>query len=135
MKQKKLADAIIEASKSPIAKSAKELLLNAGYSDVAAMHQSSVMLNAPGVLEELNRRGFSVQAADNVVEHIMNKEEAQDKDRLKAADMMYERLGAKAPERSVHLNVNADSKDFEKYASIALEYDEKMKAKLLGEAE
>jgi hypothetical protein len=72
-----------------------------------------------------------VESADNVVEEILHKPDAQDKDRLKAADMVYERMGAKAPQKSVAVSLSADIKDFAQFEAIALEYDEKMKSKLL----
>ena len=89
------------------------------------------IVDAKGVQDALKARGFTVDAADDVVQTILHKEEAQDKDRLKAADMIYDRLGAKAPEKSLSVAVSMDAKDFAEYEALANKYDEEMRAKLL----
>lgn len=109
-----------------------ELLLAAGYSATVAAGKPAEPFKTEVFKEAMASRGFSIEAADGVVESILHKPEARDGDRLKAADMVYERLGAKAPERTVAMTITADVKDFADYEAIALKYDEEMRAKLLG---
>lgn len=131
MMQERIADALVENTKLDRPLNRKEILLKAGYSEKTAKAVPSAILNQEGVRTALAARGFTVEAADDVVAEILHKREAKDNDRLKAADMIYDRLGAKAPEKSVSVAVSMDSKDFAEYEKLANKYDEEMRAKLL----
>lgn len=130
-RQEKLAEAIIENAGLDKPKTMGEVLEKVGYAPTTAGARPGEVIEAKGVQEALMAKGFTVEAADDLVQKILHKEEAQDKDRLKAADMMYERLGAKAPQKSINLSFTADAKDFEQYEQLSGEFDEKMKRKML----
>lgn len=60
---------------------------------------ASENLRKPKIIEELTKLGFDSNNAKQVVAEILNKPTAQDKDRLKAADMIFDVHGDKAPEK------------------------------------
>lgn len=130
-KQEKLAEKLIANAASDHPQSLGAVVQQAGYAVSTAVHRVNHIVDAKGVQDALKARGFTVDAADDVVQTILHKEEAQDKDRLKAADMIYDRLGAKAPEKSLSVAVSMDAKDFAEYEALANKYDEEMRAKLL----
>ena len=109
------------------------MLVKAGYDETTAEATPGRVMNQQGVQEALKEKGFTVEAADDLVQSILNKTTAADKDRLKAADMMYDRLGAKAPQKSISLTLSADIEDFKQYEELSLKYDEDMKRKMLSE--
>lgn len=66
--------------------------------DVAAVIASE-NLGKPKIIEALKELGFDSNNAKLVVAEILNNTEAQHKDRLKAADMIFDVNGDKAPEK------------------------------------
>lgn len=81
-----------------------EIMREAGYSQVVSL-QPQKLFDTEGFKEELTKLGFDSTNARRVVAEILNKTTAQDKDRLKAADMIFEVHGDKAPEKRVIFNV------------------------------
>lgn len=59
------------------------------------------------IQEELKKLGFDSNNAKRVVGEILNKEDAEDRDRLKAAETVFKVTGDFAPEK--HLNVNVET--------------------------
>lgn len=126
LKQKKVAKKLVEALQSDESVTAGEILENIGYSP-SIVKNPQMIINSEGVREELANLGFSVEEADKTVANILHS--GQEHNRLKAADMIYERFGAKAAQKSVHLNVNADAKDIAnpKATEVTEEYHEKLR--------
>lgn len=58
-------------------------------------------LQKPAIIAELKKLGFDSNNAKRVVAEVLNNEEAQHKDRLKAAEMVFDVNGDKAPEKHV----------------------------------
>lgn len=65
-------------------------------------------LRKPRIQEELKKLGFDSDNAKSVVAEILNKPFAEDRDRLKAAGMIFEVNGDYAPEKSITVNFQAD---------------------------
>lgn len=100
--QKKLAQAIANEDPRQRPKQKKELLLSVGYAESTAARKAGEILRQKGVKEELMVLGFSEVEADSVVAQILHNPKVQPTDRLRAANLVYERLGSKAP-KSVKL--------------------------------
>lgn len=106
IKQKKLARAIIDNATKDKPLNKKELVVSVGYSPVTADVKAGEIMEQKGVREALNDYGFNEDNAKQVVAEILLKKDAQDKDRLKAADMVFEVQGSKAPQRHINYNAN-----------------------------
>ncbi len=66
-------------------------------------------LQKPAILEELKKLGFDTNNAKRVVGEILNNEYAEEKDRLKAADLIFKVQGDFAPEKHVNVNVEVEA--------------------------
>lgn len=121
-RQKKLAKALIENAQLDKPLNAGQLLVSVGYAKNTAEAKPTEIIEQEGVKVELALLGFDEQNAKNVVGAILNKETAQDKDRLKAADMVFDVFGTKAPLKSIAIQVNIENKQqVEGIASKVLE--------------
>lgn len=79
-------------------------------------------LQKPIIQEELKKLGFDSNNAKRVVGEILNKDYAEDKDRLKAADLIFKVQGDFAPEKHVNVNVETTiSDELKEYATALLE--------------
>lgn len=106
VRQKRLAQAIVENMARPEPKNKKELLVSVGYTPTTADVKQREMFDRKGVKDELAALGFTEENAMKVVSEILLKEEAQDKDRLKAAEQIFKVHGTYAPEKSINMNYN-----------------------------
>jgi len=90
-------------------------------------------LQKPLIQEELKKLGFDSNNAKQVVAHILNDEEAEHRDRLKAADMVFSVDGTYAATKTQALNLNVEAKIEDKSGleAIRKEYEEKVKQQLL----
>ena len=107
LRQKKLADALIANSQASKPLNAGELLENVGYSKSIA-EQPKRVIEAPGVQEELAKRGFNPETAREVVGEILIAGE-NDNAKLKAADMIFKVHGSYAAEKHLNVNVEVES--------------------------
>lgn len=120
-RQKKLAKALIANAQADKPLNAGQMLENVGYSN-NLVKQPGRIIEQAGVKTELALLGFDEVNAKNVVGAILNKETAQDKDRLKAADMVFDVFGTKAPLKTINVQVNIENKQqVEGIASKVLE--------------
>lgn len=69
-----------------------EIVRAAGYAQSVEQVPDKV-LNTSGVIEALDELGFTSENAKKVVQKILNSEEAEHRDRLKAADMVFKVKG------------------------------------------
>lgn len=101
--QEKLAQAIKNYALSGVRISKKELLKSVDYSPNTAHGHANKILKAEGTLKALEAAGISTENADNVVKSILNTKTVYEMitpdNQLRAADMIYKRLGAYAPEK------------------------------------
>jgi uncharacterized protein YgbK (DUF1537 family) len=97
--QKNLAQEIVKNAKRKKPLNKKELVVLSGYDLTTAEKQVPAVFEQKGVQEELNNLGFSSEGAKKVVAEILYKKTARDNDRLKAADMVFDVHGDKAPEK------------------------------------
>lgn len=108
--QKKLARELIkDMQPGVVPREAKVLLQQVGYSRSIATDQPGRTIEGIGVQQELKKLGFSVDEADSRVGFLLNNAE-EEPTSLKAADMIYKRLGAYAPDKheTKTLNVNVE---------------------------
>ena len=87
------------------------MLERVGYSVLTAQAKASDIIEGNGVQEELNNLGFSSEGAKKVVAEILYKQTAKDNDRLKAADMVFDVHGDKAPEKHLVITTKIISID------------------------
>jgi len=131
VKQKALAHIVADAINNGSDKSQAELIKQAGYSDVSA-ENPKIIFGTPGFKHELAKLGFSLQAADQQVNNLLvngTKEETK----LKAADLIYKRLGGYAPDRTVNISVKGSVEEFQKFADLRKKYEEELLTTLTNE--
>jgi len=121
LKEQVLASKVAETFRTGADKTQGQLIQEAGYSPVSAQNPK-IIFNQPGFREELAKLGFSLDAADQTVNNLLinGKEENT---RLKAADMVYKRLGGYAPDRTLNISVKGDIKEFEQFAELREKYE------------
>jgi hypothetical protein len=66
-------------------------------------------LQKPAIIEELKKLGFDTNNAKRVVGEILNDEDAEYRDKLGAVDKVFKVNGDYAPEKSVNINLDANS--------------------------
>lgn len=103
-----------------------EILKSSNYSISTSETKSTKIINSEGVQEELKVLGFTEENAMTVVSEIMLNPQAQDNNRLKAAEQVFKVTGSYAPEKKVvaNLNMNVDNS---RASQLAEEYEEKLK--------
>jgi hypothetical protein len=106
--QKRLAENIVKNAKRSKPLNKTELLVTTGYSEVSAKAYATTIIEQKGVQEELKLLGFEPNRAKKVIAEIMTNKHAEDKDRLKAADMILNVFGEYAPEKSITMSVKAE---------------------------
>lgn len=103
-KQKKIAHLIVENIKLDKPLNGGQMLEKVGYSP-NLVKQPGRVIESDGVKDELALLGFSVAEADKTVANLLKNAEKEET-KIKAAQEIYKRLSAYAPEKSVNLNVN-----------------------------
>lgn len=125
-RQKKLAKAIVENAAAKKPKNAGQLLESVGYAKNTAEAKPGEILEQAGVKEELANLGFTVEGADSVVKEILYKGKSE-KTRLTAANLVYERLGAKAPDKTINLNATLSLENTEELQKLAKRISQEIK--------
>ncbi len=74
-----------------------------------ARAMGSELLTFPNVQEELRKLGFDSNNAKRVIGEILNNEEEESKDRIKAAENIFKVNGDYAPDKSVNINFDGES--------------------------
>ena len=77
---------------------AQELLVSSGYSLSTATSVPGKIIEQPGVQEELNSLGFNEDNAKAVVAKILLSEKAENRDRLKASELVFKVHGSFQPD-------------------------------------
>ncbi len=106
--QKELAKAIVENLDERPRKTATELAVSVGYSEMTADDHIGRTIAQVGVQEALSDLGFTEENAKMVVAEILLKQDAEASARLKAADMVFKVKGSYAPEKIDQRNLNVD---------------------------
>lgn len=99
LRQKKLAEAIVENAKTGNKKNKKDLLVSVGYATSVAEVKPQEILEQKGVREELAKLGFTTENAKAVVAEILLDKRYKAADRLNAAGKVFEVQGDYAPEK------------------------------------
>ena len=86
--------------------SLKELLVSTGYSTISAEAYPGEIIAQKGVQEELEKLGFTEQAAKARVAEILLT--GNDSDSLRAAQEIFKVRGTYAPEKRANLNLFAE---------------------------
>jgi hypothetical protein len=124
IRQKKVAKKLVENLNAEQPLNKKEILVSSGYSEITADSSAKIILESEGVKEELKTvYGFDPDTAKNVVADILIGGE-EDRDRLKAADMIFKVHGSYAAEKHANFNVNYNTTDSKLDALIAKIEDE-----------
>lgn len=107
VRQERLAQAIAKGDTN----TAREMLVNVGYSESVATVKPGEIINSRGVKVALANLGMSEENAAKVVQSIMHNEQAKHSDRLTAADMTFKVQGTYAPIKteSVSLEIDLDA--------------------------
>ena len=92
LRQRKVAKRVIKAVEDGEDITGGELLKSVDYG-TGLQRSPGRVLDSAGVREALKDLGFTVDGADSVVQKIMYKSKREDM-KLRAADMVYKRLGA-----------------------------------------
>lgn len=108
LKQKRVARKIPKIIESGEPITGGELVASAGYSEEMQRKPGQV-LNSPGVQLELGKLGFTEDKAREVVGLILSDSTLKPEPRLKAAEMVFKVHGTFAPDKSVTINLDADS--------------------------
>jgi hypothetical protein len=87
-----------------------DIVIEAGYA-ATTKDVPHKILDTSGVHMALEEYGFNELSAKNVVKNILHSDEAANKDRLKAADMVFKVHGTYAAEKHVSLNIDAKVDD------------------------
>lgn len=99
--QKNLAKNIVENAKAKKPKNKEQLVISSGYAVKTAEGHAPDIMEQKGVKEELKALGFDPENAKRKVGRILDSDKSQDKDVLKAADMVFKVHGTYAPEKSI----------------------------------
>lgn len=131
IRQRKLAQAIIENStrEKPLTK--KELVVSSGYAEMSAESSSGFLIDQQGVKDALNEYGFTEDNAKRVVAEILLNEDESGKNRLKASELVFKVHGTFAPEKSLTVTMNGTIENEDEGTSLAEEYEEKLRNKML----
>src|SRR5215475_5113991 len=124
LKQKALAHLVVDAINNGSSKTQGELIQEAGYSPVSA-ENPKIIFNQPGFKAELAKLGFSLEAADTQVNNILVNGK-KDENKLKAADLIYKRLGGYAPDRTISVSVKGDIKEFQQFKDLREKYEQEL---------
>lgn len=113
MRQTKLAQEIVKDLKNARKPRNKhDLLVSSGYSEITAKANPGDIIAQQGTQIALNvaleQAGFSTSSAKRVVGEILEKTYAEDKDRLKAAELIFKVEGAYAAEKSINATVDVN---------------------------
>lgn len=101
IRQKKLAQAIVENLKAKKPKNMQGLVESGGYSRTVALAKPGFIIEQKGVQEELIALGFNEDTAKKVVQEIMMDLTVDPSARLKATDQVFKVQGSYAPEKVV----------------------------------
>lgn len=114
-RQRDLAEAIVLNIKKPRSKQKNktELLESIGYASTTALHEQKVIIEAKGVQEELKKLGFDSNNAKRVIGEILDKKDAKDADKIKAAEVVFKVNDDYAPEKSISVSVEMSPKQLE----------------------
>jgi hypothetical protein len=107
IRQKRVAKALVENLQADKPQNAGEVLKSVGYG-TGLQNQPKRVFESEGVRTELKAIGFDPERAKEIVGEILENAE-QDRDRLKAADMIFKVHSTYAPEKSLNVNVNTDT--------------------------
>lgn len=106
IRQKKLAQKIVETAISGEKITAGQMLENVGYAKSVAKHKPSEIIEGAGVQTSLKELGFDEESAKRVVTEILEHGE-DDNVRLGAAKEIFKVFGSYAAEKSFNVTATA----------------------------
>lgn len=128
-KQKKVAQLIVENVIADKPLNSGDIVEKSGYGETMRLYPKRI-IEAKGVQKELEVLGFSERSAKTVVAEIMLNDEANDTDRLRAAEQVFKVKGSYAAEKKVNLNIETNLEIDSETLSLAKQYEEQLKQKL-----
>ena len=121
LRQKKLAEGIIENAKKGTKLNKKDLLVSVGYAINTAEVKATEIIEQKGVQEELESLGFDFESAKKVVTSILKK--GKEENRLKAAQEIFKVTGAYAPEKHIVASMGEVLDQLENYGQTPTQQD------------
>lgn len=106
--QKRLAENIVKNVKRKKPLNKTKLLVESGYSVVSAKASATMLIDKPGVQEELANLGFTTEGAKGVVETIMYDKRVKPETRINAAKEVFKVTGGYAPVTSVTAHIDIE---------------------------
>lgn len=123
-----MADAAIGKYKP---KNSHELVRKAGYKESVAVTAPGKVLENPGTKAALAELGFNSETAKKVVAQILENSTAENRDRLKAADLVFKVTGDYASDKIAKENANINPVIFAKIENTVFNFESELK-KALG---
>lgn len=105
-RQYQLAEELIIESKLPPRKrrDRKDVVVDSGYTLAQAEKKQKEIIESEGVKTALAEKGFTVEAANEVVAEVMLSKKTPAGNRLQAADMVYKTFGTYAANKNININ-------------------------------
>lgn len=130
IRQRRAAKLIIEAAQgNPLLNTDAKIVVAAGYAN-SCKDSPYKVLDTSGVKEALSDYGFNSETAKKVVSYILENGEAENRDRLKAADMVFKVGGDYASDKN-NAVLNASPIIFAKIEHHVFNFEAELK-KVLG---
>jgi hypothetical protein len=107
-----------------------DIAVAAGYSETSRLSPDKV-LDKPGVKMALDDLGFNSENAKSVVQSILNSTEAENRDRLRAADLVFKVQGDFASDKIAASNTNSNPIIIAKIQNTVINFEAELK-KALG---
>lgn len=127
IRQRKLAQAVLENVQATEPLNKQELVASVGYAEITADRKAGEILEQKGVKEALAELGFNEESAKSVVKEIMLDKEVEPNARLKATDQVFKVHGSYAPEKSLNLNLSGEIRHLDpKAVELKEEYEKKL---------
>ena len=133
-KQRKLAQLIAEDAKNGKTASIIDVATRAGYEYNTAQSKGTMLLEADGTVQALADVGISRQVIDSTVTNIMHTSQ-KDENRLRAADMLYKRIGAYAstePKETTNNHLHLKLTQTGQTGELVAEFNERLRHMLRG---
>lgn len=108
IRQKKLANSLVENLQADKPLNKQELVASVGYSPNVAEKKAKEIIESKGTQQELRKLGFDPDTAKEIVGEILTAGE-NDTVKLKAADMVFKVHGSYAAEKHVNLNLEVEA--------------------------
>ena len=127
IKQRKLANALVENLDKKDSLTLEQILVSVGYAQSTAEKNGAVIIGLEGTIQALAELGFTEDNAKGVVAEILLDKRKNAGDRLRAAEQIFKVTGSYAPEKSINVDVQINTEGLEELRSLAKTVNESIK--------